>query len=228
MRQLTGPQARFMLVARSPRKLTTVAQDLLTRGAAEVETWVLDLDDTAAHPEMFRAAVERLGQIDLALIAHGVLGDQIAAEANFEEAAASLHTNFTSTVSLITWLANYFQAQRAGTLAVISSVAGDRGRKSNYVYGAAKGAVNIFLDGVRNRIDRDGVQVLTIKPGFVATPMTAHVPQNALFASPDQVARGILKAVERRSDVAYVPWFWAWIMLLVRSIPGSRFKKMNM
>jgi len=81
---------------------------------------------------------------------------------------------------------------------------------------------------LRNRIDRDGVQVLTIKPGFVATPMTAHVPHNALFATPDQVARGILKAVEQRRDIAYVPWFWAWIMLLVRAIPGSRFKKMNM
>jgi decaprenylphospho-beta-D-erythro-pentofuranosid-2-ulose 2-reductase len=228
MRQLTGPQARFMLVARSPRKLTTVAQDLLTRGAAEVETWVLDLDDTAAHPEMFRAAVERLGKIDLALIAHGVLGDQIAAEANFEEAAASLHTNFTSTVSLITWLANYFQAQRAGTLAVISSVAGDRGRKSNYVYGAAKGAVNIFLDGVRNRIDRDGVQVLTIKPGFVDTAMTANVPKTALFATPDQVAKGIVSAIEKRKDVAYVPWFWAGIMLIIRLVPGRVFKKLNL
>jgi decaprenylphospho-beta-D-erythro-pentofuranosid-2-ulose 2-reductase len=170
MRQLTGPQARFMLVARSPRKLTTVAQDLLTRGAAEVETWVLDLDDTA----------------------------------------------------------NYFQAQRAGTLAVISSVAGDRGRKSNYVYGAAKGAVNIFLDGVRNRIDRDGVQVLTIKPGFVDTAMTANVPKTALFATPDQVAKGIVSAIEKRKDVAYVPWFWAGIMLIIRLVPGRVFKKLNL
>jgi short-subunit dehydrogenase len=188
----------------------------------------MDLDDTAAQPEMLAIAVERLGAIDLAMIAHGVLGDQQAAEADFEIAAAVLHTNFISTVGLLTWLGNHFQGQRGGTLAVVSSVAGDRGRKSNYVYGASKGALNIFLEGLRNRIDRDGVQVLTIKPGFVATPMTAHVPHNALFASPDQVARGILKAIEQRRDVVYVPWFWAGIMLLVRSIPGSRFKKMNM
>ena len=110
----------------------------------------------------------------------------------------------------------------------MSSVAGDRGRKSNYVYGASKGALNIFMEGLRNRIDRDGVQVLKIKPGFVATPMTAHVPHNALFASPDQVAGGILKAVERRRDVVYVPWFWAGIMLLIRSIPAFLFKKMNL
>jgi short-subunit dehydrogenase len=217
-----------MLVARNPDRLTAVAQDLLTRGALAAETWVMDLDNTSAHAEMLATAAERLGRIDLALIAHGVLGDQHAAEANFDIAAAILHTNFTSTVSLLTWLGNYLQAQRGGTLAVISSVAGDRGRKSNYVYGASKGALNIFLEGLRNRIDRDGVQVLTIKPGFVATPMTAHVPHNALFASPDQVAHGILRAIQRRRDVVYVPWFWAGIMLLVRAIPGFRFKKMNM
>jgi decaprenylphospho-beta-D-erythro-pentofuranosid-2-ulose 2-reductase len=228
MRQLAPRNTRFMLVARNSHRLTVVAQDLLTRGASTVDTWAMDLDDTAAHPEMLAIAAERLGKIDMALIAHGVLGDQHAAEADFEIAAAVLHTNFISTVSLLTWLGNYFQAQQGGTLAVVSSVAGDRGRKSNYVYGASKGALNIFLEGLRNRIDRDGVQVLTIKPGFVATPMTAHVAHNALFATPGQAARGILKAVEQRRDVAYVPWFWAWIMLLVRAIPGSRFKKMNM
>ena len=228
MRRLATQGSRFMLVARHSNRLTAVAQDLLTRGALTVDTWVMDLDDTAAHPEMLAIAAERLDRIDLALIAHGVLGDQQAAEADFEVAAAILHTNFIATVSLLTWLGNYFQAQRGGTLAVVSSVAGDRGRKSNYVYGASKGALNIFMEGLRNRIDRDGVQVLTIKPGFVATPMTAHVPHNALFASPDQVAGGILKAVERRRDVAYVPWFWAGIMLLIRSIPGFLFKKMNL
>ncbi len=228
MRQLARPDTRFMLVARNRDRLTAVAQDLHTRGALEVDTWVMDLDDTAAHEEMLASAAERLQRIDLALIAHGVLGDQQAAEADFEAAAAVLHTNFISAVSLLTWLGNYFQAQRGGTLAVVSSVAGDRGRKSNYVYGASKAALNVFLEGLRNRIDRDGVQVLTIKPGFVATPMTAHVAKNALFASPQQVARGICKAIEQRRDVAYVPWFWAVIMLLVRSIPSRFFKKMNL
>ena len=228
MRQLAARNTRFMLVARNSHRLTAVAQDLLTRGASTVDTWAMDLDDTTAHKEMLAIAAERLGKIDMALIAYGVLGDQQAAEADFEIAAAVLHTNFISAVSLLTWLGNYFQAQHGGTLVVVSSVAGDRGRQSNYVYGASKGALNIFLEGLRNRIDRDGVQVLTIKPGFVATPMTAHVEHNALFATPEQVARGILKAVQQRRDVAYVPWFWAWIMLLVRAIPGSRFKKMNM
>ncbi len=228
MRRLATPDTHFMLVARNSERLTAVAQDLLTRGALAVDTWVMDLDDTTALPEMLAIAAERLGTIDLALISHGVLGDQQAAEADFEVAAAILHTNFISTVSMLTWLGNYFQARRGGTLAVVSSVAGDRGRKSNYVYGASKGALSIFLEGLRNRIDRDGVQVLTIKPGFVSTPMTAHVEHNALFASPDQVAQGILKAVERRRDVVYVPWFWFWIMLLVRVIPNRLFKKMNL
>ena len=228
MRRLAAPNRHFMLVARKADRLTAVAQDLLTRGALAVDTWVMDLDDTSAHPDMLASAVQRLGRIDLALIAHGVLGDQQAAEADFELAAAILHTNFIATVSLLTWLGNYFQSQRGGTLAVISSVAGDRGRKSNYVYGTSKGALNIFLEGLRNRIDRDGVNVLTIKPGFVSTPMTAHVEHNALFASPDQIARGIAKAVKRRRDVVYLPWFWRWIMFLVRGVPGRFFKKMQL
>jgi len=217
-----------MLVARNGDRLTAVAQDLMVRGALAVDTWVMDLDDTAAHAEMLAAAAERLGRIDVALVAHGVLVNQAAAEQHFDTAAAILHTNFISAVSLLTWLGNYLQAQHSGTLAVISSVAGDRGRKSNYVYGASKGALNIFLEGLRNRIDRDGVQVLTIKPGFVATPMTAHVPQNALFASPLQVGRGIVKAVDGRKDVVYLPWFWTLIMFLVRAVPSRLFKKMNM
>jgi decaprenylphospho-beta-D-erythro-pentofuranosid-2-ulose 2-reductase len=219
--------ARFYLVARNPDKLAAVAGDLLTRGAAGVATQVADLDNTAAHPDLLAAAAANLGTIDLALLAHGVLGDQPQAEASYHVAEAILGTNFMAPVSLITWLANYFEASHQGTLAVISSVAGDRGRKSNYVYGASKGALNIFLDGVRNRIDRSGVHVLTIKPGFVATPMTAHLPQNALFAQPSQVAAGIFRAIENRRDVVYVPAFWAVIMLIIRMIPRRIFKKLN-
>lgn len=228
LRQLVGANRHFMLVGRNSDRLTAVAQDLMTRGATNVDIWVMDLDDTAGHPEMLATAARRLGKIDFALIAHGVLGDQPAAEQDFEVAAQILHTNFMSVVSLCTWLGNYFQLQHSGTLAVISSVAGDRGRKSNYVYGSSKGALNIFLAGLRNRIDRDGVQVLTIKPGFVATPMTAHIEQNFLFASPERVAKGILRAVNRRKDEVYLPGFWALIMFMVRSIPGWQFKKMNM
>jgi short-subunit dehydrogenase len=177
---------------------------------------------------MLTTAVESLGEIDLALLAHGVLGDQSAAEKSYPVAEAVLHTNFLAPVSLITWLANYFEQRGAGCLAVISSVAGDRGRKSNYVYGASKGALSIFLDGVRNRIDRSGVHVLTIKPGFVATPMTEHLPRGPLFAQPIQIGRGILRAVAARQDQVYLPGFWAIIMFVVRSVPQRIFKNMNM
>jgi decaprenylphospho-beta-D-erythro-pentofuranosid-2-ulose 2-reductase len=219
--------ARFYLVARSPEKLAAVAADLKTRGASAVATRVMDLDDTLGHAAMLAAAAENLGTIDMALLAHGVLGDQQQAEASYLAAEAILGTNFLAPVSLITWLANYFEASHQGTLAVISSVAGDRGRKSNYVYGASKGALTIFLDGVRNRIDRAGVHVLTIKPGFVATPMTAHLRQGPLFAPPSKVAAGIFSAIEKRKDVVYVPAFWAIIMLIIRMIPRRIFKKLN-
>lgn len=227
LRLLAPHGARFFLVARNAQKLQAVAADIKIRGAVNVTTHVMDLDDTAAHPAMLAAAAENLGTIQLALLAHGILGDQEKAEQNYLEAEAILGTNFMAPVSLITWLANYFATSHQGCLAVISSVAGDRGRKSNYVYGASKGALNIFLDGVRNRIDREGVHVLTIKPGFVATPMTAHLPQNALFAQPSKVAAGILTAIRKRKDVAYVPGFWALIMLILRMIPRPIFKKLN-
>jgi decaprenylphospho-beta-D-erythro-pentofuranosid-2-ulose 2-reductase len=228
LRLLAEQHATFFLVGRNAQKLAAVRDDLLTRGATAVTNFVADLDDTAAHPAMLSHAATALGGIDLAFLAHGVLGDQTEAEKNYAVAEAILHTNFLSAVSLVTWLANYFEAEHRGAIAVISSVAGDRGRKSNYVYGASKGGLNIFLDGVRNRIDRAGVNVLTIKPGFVATPMTAHLPRTPLFAEPSRVAKHIVRAIEKRKDVVYVPPFWGLIMLIVRSIPRRIFKKMNM
>ena len=228
LRPLAEAGGRFYLVARNADKLTAVAADLSTRGAASVDTCVLDLDDTSAHIPMLEAAVAALGEIDCAFFAHGVLGDQLEAEKDFEVAAQILHTNFISVVSLLTWLGNYFAANGRGTLAVISSVAGDRGRKSNYVYGTSKAALNVFLDGMRNRLDRLGVHVLTIKPGFVATPMTAHIPRGPLFATPQKVAVGILAALQSRKDVVYVPGFWAIIMFIIRSIPEWKFKSMDL
>ncbi|MEO6964838.1 MAG: SDR family oxidoreductase [Acidobacteriaceae bacterium] len=228
MRLLAPSGASFFLVARNPAHLEAVIQDLATRGAAAVYAETADLDETEGHSVLLERAVAALGSLDCALIAHGVLGDQAAGEQDFSVAAASLQTNFLSAVSLVTWLANYFAAQYRGTLVVLSSVAGDRGRKSNYIYGSAKAGLNAFLAGVRNRVDREGVQVLTVRPGFVSTPMTAHVPQGPLFATPDAVAHDILKAMEHRRDVLYTPWFWRWIMTIIRAIPEWKFKKMDL
>jgi short-subunit dehydrogenase len=228
MRRVAPRGSSFFLVARNPAHLESVARDLLVRGAKAVYAENCDLNETALHPALLDRAVESLGGLDCALIAHGSLGDQAAGEKDFAAAAASLQTNFLSAASLVTWLANYFARQYRGTIAVISSVAGDRGRKSNYIYGSAKAGLNAFLDGVRNRVDRDGVHVLTIRPGFVATPMTAHLPQGPLFATPDAVARDILRAMERRRDVVYTPWFWRWIMTIIRAIPEWKFKRMDL
>jgi decaprenylphospho-beta-D-erythro-pentofuranosid-2-ulose 2-reductase len=228
MRLLAPGGSSFFLAARNADHLRAVAQDLQTRGASAVFAEAVDLDDTAVHPEILERAVESLGGLDCCLIAHGSLGDQGACERSFEKAAASLQTNFLSAASLVTWLANYFAAQHSGTIAVISSVAGDRGRKSNYVYGSAKAGLNAFLDGVRNRVDREGVQVLTVRPGFVATPMTAHLPQGPLFVPPEVVARDILRAIQKRRDVLYTPWFWRWIMAIIRVIPEWKFKRMDL
>ncbi|EAU69063.1 oxidoreductase, short-chain dehydrogenase/reductase family [Stigmatella aurantiaca DW4/3-1] len=205
-----------------------MAKDAATRGAAKVEQQSLDLDDTTAHESLVDRAFQSLGGLDGALIAHGVLGEQKACERSWTESEKVLRTNFLSAASLLTVLANRFEAQKSGTLVVISSVAGDRGRQSNYVYGASKGALTVFLQGLRNRLAPSGVAVVTVKPGFVDTPMTAHVAKNKLFASPEQVARGVLRAADGRKNEVYVPGFWALIMLIVRTIPEGIFKRMKL
>jgi len=227
-RMLAAQGASLYLAARNADRLAVVAADLRLRGAHYVAEGVIDLDNTAQHPALLADVIKQLGAIDLVLLAHGVLGDQLECEQHYDAAEAVLRTNLLSAVSLLTLLANYFVRIQSGTLAVITSVAGDRGRKSNYVYGTSKGALNIFLDGLRNRIDREGVHVLTIRPGFVATAMTAHLPQGPLFASPQVVAAGILAAIEKRKDVVYLPWFWAPIMCIIRAIPNRIFKKLNL
>ncbi len=137
--------------------------------------------------------------------------------------------NALSTMSLLTTLANTFEARRRGTLAVISSVAGDRGRQSNYVYGSAKAAVTAFLSGLRQRLAKSNVDVLTIKPGFVDTPMTAAIAnKGALWAKPDQIADGIVHAIDKRRNVVYLPWFWWGIMQIIRHIPEFVFKKLKL
>ncbi len=218
----------LFLVARNSDKLAMVAADLRTRGAGSVDTAVADLDDTAKHPDLLAHAVNSLTGLDIAYLTHGVLGDQAAAEQDFGHAAQILHTNFTAPVSMLTWLANFCVQRHSGTLAVISSVAGDRGRKSNYLYGASKAGLSAFLGGLRNRVDREGVKVLTIKPGPVKTAMTSRMPGNAKFADVDAVAQAIVDAVSKRRDTLYVPFQWQPIMFVIRNIPEGIFKKLNL
>ena len=216
------------LVARNADKLAVVAADARTRGASHIGTAVANLDDTAAHPEVLAHAINSLGGLDVAFLALGVLGEQPEAEKNFATADQILHTNFVAPVSLLTWLANYTAQRHAGTLAVLSSVAGERGRKSNYVYGSSKAGLTAFVDGLRNRIDREGVRVMTIKPGPVKTAMTEGMKGSAKFADVEAVAASLVKAIDRGDDVVYVPGIWRMIMGVIRVIPEGIFKKMNL
>jgi decaprenylphospho-beta-D-erythro-pentofuranosid-2-ulose 2-reductase len=227
-RLLAARGAELFLVGRDERKLQAVMNDLEVRGATRVDAMVADLDDTTRFPAILDEAARILGRLDLVLVAQGVLGSQPDAEARGAVGGKLLHTNFVAPALLLQESANRLAAQQSGTLVAISSVAGDRGRQSNYFYGAAKGGLSTFLSGLRNRAYRDGVHVLTVKPGFVDTPMTAHLPKNALYAPPDRVARAILRAVEQKRNVIYVPGFWRAVMLVIRAIPESIFKRLKL
>ncbi len=221
--------ANLFLVGRSEEKLHAMAANLRVRGAAFVDFAVADLDRLEDHPSLLAHAVTQLGGLDVAYIAFGVLGDQPQAEKDAAHAQQILHTNLTAPVSMLTWLANFCVKQGRGTIAVLSSVAGDRGRKSNYVYGASKAGLTAFVDGLRNRVDREGVAVLTIKPGPVKTAMTAAMPGNEQFADANAVARDIAKAIAKgEGGVIYVPGKWRVIMAVVRAIPDSIFRKLNL
>ncbi|HEX6551136.1 MAG TPA: SDR family oxidoreductase [Ktedonobacteraceae bacterium] len=220
--------AEFFLVARSPEKLEDIGNDLKVRGAKRIETFLLDVTDLDRHQEMIETAISTLDGLDMVLISHGTLGDQQKCQLSVSETLKEFTTNCTSVISLLTILAGYFEQQKRGCIAVVSSVAGDRGRQSNYVYGAAKGALSVFLQGLRNRLSKAGVAVVTVKPGLIDTPMTASVKKGLLTASAQGVGEGIYRAMKDRKEVVYLPWFWRPIMLIVRNIPEPVFKRLSL
>lgn len=219
--------ADLVLVARSAEKLEAVRGDLQVRGAKQIELIQMDLADLTSHQGVIDASLKPFSGLDMVLIAYGTLGDQKHDELDAVATLQEFTTNATSVISLLTLLGNYFAQQKRGCIAVISSVAGDRGRQSNYIYGAAKAAVTAFLSGLRNRLAQSGVAVVTIKPGTVDTPMTAHVRKGLLFAKPQAVGHGIYEAMLKRKDVVYLPGYWRLIMWVIRSIPEPVFKKLN-
>ncbi|MBM3780685.1 MAG: SDR family oxidoreductase [Acidobacteria bacterium] len=227
-RRWAADGAQLMLVGRDADKLEAIARDLTVRGAASVSTFVLDALDTPRHAEMLAAAVHTLGTIDIALIAHGTLPNQQACQLDVSQTLRELASNATSVIALLTLLATHLEGQQHGSLAVITSVAGDRGRPSNYVYGSAKAAVSTFCEGLRPRLFKAGVSLTDIRPGFVNTPMTAGLPLPAmLVAEPDTVATRIVHGIARKRDVLYVPAFWAIILLIVRLLPRPLFKRLS-
>ncbi|NYH10137.1 SDR family oxidoreductase [Pseudomonas moraviensis] len=219
----------FFLVARDGPKLQQTCADLQARGASAVTPYLMDVNEIAGHAMMWETCLTTLQTVDICLIAYGSLPNQLACEQSIELTVEAFVTNGTSVIALLTLLAIRMATQRSGTLAVISSVAGDRGRPGNYVYGAAKAAVSTFCEGLRPRLFKSGVHVITIKPGFVDTPMTHGLKIPALLvAQPETVARRIVAGIECKTAVLYVPGFWAWIMCLIRAIPQPIFKRLNL
>jgi decaprenylphospho-beta-D-erythro-pentofuranosid-2-ulose 2-reductase len=223
-REYAARGARLALVGRNPRKLRDLGDELPEH---VVFLHVQDFSRTEAAEGCVRAVQRELGRIDVALIAHGLLGDQQASERDVEVALELAAVNFTSVVALLIPLANALAAQGSGQIAVISSVAADRGRPRNYTYAAAKSALNTYLQGMRSRLYASGVTVHTIKLGPTDTPMTVDHTKSALFASREQAARGIVAALERGVSEAYVPGFWRLIMFVVRNLPEAVFQRIG-
>ena len=207
-RRYAAAGARFFLVARSAERLDAVASDLRARGAETVDQAVADLGPVAGHAALLDRAWIALGGVDIALLAYGVLPDQELCERSWPVAADALQVDFISPGALLHELANRLEPAGAGVICVIASVAGDRGRQSNYVYAAAKAGLAVFAQGLRHRLASRGVAVVVVKPGLVDTPMTAHLAKGPLYAGPARIARALERGITRRSAVVYVPWWW--------------------
>lgn len=214
------------MVGRNEQQLQAISDDLNARGASDASYMIAELADSSKHEALYSVLSE--SDFDIALIAYGSLGSQSAGEDDASLALKELEVNFTSACSHLTYLAKYFRKRKAGKIAVITSVAGDRGRKSNYIYGSAKSGLIAFVQGLRNSLHEHGISVTDIRPGFVSSPMTEHLKQGILFVKPEAIATGIVSAIASGKDVIYVPWFWKIIMLVIRSIPERLFKRLSL
>jgi len=228
IRLYAAQQDNLYLLARNSKQLEIIAADAKVRGANQVHFESFDVNQFEQHDIMINRVFESFEQLDMVLIAHGTLPDQAACQQSPQVTLQEFNTNALSTISLLTLLANRFEHQQQGSIAVITSVAGDRGRQSNYVYGAAKGMVSIFLQGLRNRLNPHNVQVLDIKPGFVDTPMTADFKKGPLWAQPEHIANSIVKAIHKKRNTLYTPFFWMGIMFIIRNIPEFIFKRLKL
>lgn len=217
----------FILIGRNEERLNSIKSEVETRNSTAT---VLHCDATNIDEVILTANVclNLVAKIDILYIAHGSLADNDAVYKNNSKLISEMNTNFLSVITFITELLPRFEEQKDGVIAVISSVAGDRGRQSNFIYGTAKAAISTYLSGLRNKLFPFGVHVLTIKPGFVDTQMTKDVPKNPLFAKPEFVAKKIVEAIKNETDILYVPGFWKYIMMIIKSIPEGMFKKLKL
>jgi NAD(P)-dependent dehydrogenase (short-subunit alcohol dehydrogenase family) len=231
-RLLAEEGASLALLARNPERLDAVAQDLKLRGAQAVVTEALDLADASDAAAVLTRSSEAIGGADSVLLFYGLLGDQAEAERDWDHARAILDVNFTSAAGWLLAAANLIEARpvAGGVLIAISSVGGDRGRRSNYVYGAAKGGLSILTQGIAHRFGAAGKhRAVAMKLGFVDTPMTAGFDKGGpLWAKPEGVAKAIRKAMDRSGPIVYAPFFWRFVMLAIRLTPQPIFNKVNL
>jgi len=216
--------SHFYLLGRNEQRLNIVAADLLVHGAQAVEVRVVD-----SFPQLKAAAEEACQQadgLDLFLAAQGSLPSQEIVEKSGESVSELFHANAVQIMDACLCVASFFEAQGHGTCVVIGSVAGDRGRRSNYLYGASKAALEVFCDGLRQRLEPN-CSLVFIKPGPVDTPMTSHLKKGALFSTSEKVAKDILSGIERGSAVVYTPSYWKWIMLVIKLLPDSVVKRLR-
>jgi len=213
------------LAARNVEELTEFAKDVITRTQKEVKLVELDILNYKSHQAFYANLDEKpLGVVS----AVGYLGDQEKAQSDFDEVQKIIDTNYTGVVSLFNIISDDFEKRKSGFIVGVSSVAGDRGRKSNYIYGSAKAALTAYLSGLRNRLYKSQVHVLTVKPGFVATKMTEDMDlPEKLTVQPEEVASDIYKAQQNGKNILYTKWIWKWVMLIIRNIPEFQFKKMS-
>jgi short-subunit dehydrogenase len=220
--------ANFFLVARNLSKLEVIQQDLLIRGANSVHISSFDANNFESHEVLINESFETLGKVDVFLIAYGSLPDQSLCETDVATTITEINTNALSVISLLTLAATRMEHQQSGNITVITSVAGDRGRQSNYIYGAAKAMLSTFLQGLAQKLCKSGIHVLDIKPGFVDTPMTAEFDKNIIWAKPTKIAQIIKKRIAHKSTFSYAPNFWFVIMTIIKFIPQSIFNKLKL
>lgn len=226
-RNFASAQAQLLLVGRREEALEHIKEDLIAYGASKVEVEVADLSAIDQLSELVLKCWRVMGgEVDLVLVAQGSLPNQLACQADTDLAMKEFQNNGTAPVALCNLLAIRFEKQTRGTLAVITSVAADRGREVNYLYGAAKAALSTYVDGLHVRFSKKGIRVVNIKPGYVSTPMTAHLKQGVLFAKPEDVGRSIFLAMTgKRDGTFYVPAYWRAVLFVVRHVPESIFKR---
>lgn len=232
---IAGAMARLLaargnalfLAARNEPALETLVADLRTRGAVAVAGGRFEALDLTSHAALIDKAADALDGLDTAVLAYGDLPDQAVTENSPDKVVAALYTNFVSAAHLLTLIAARFERQGGGTIVGISSVAGDRGRAANYVYGSAKAGLTCFLAGMRQRLAPKGVKVVTIKPGLVDTPMTRGFQKGPLWSRPEKVAQVAVRALEVGTGMVYAPAYWRFIMWIIRNIPDRLFARMR-